>query len=192
MNDDWRVKPNLTLSLGLRYEWQNWVNDHRDIAPRIGFAWSPDSRKGTNGKTVIRGGFGIFYDRVNSSVFLNQLMLNGSYQLNYTVANPLFFQTGMPAGGWASVAAGAGTPLSQGNNSIYLVDPRLRADSMLQSAIGVERQLPHNTSMSVTFTNTRGMHLLQTVPINTPDPYYGNQTAVWQRAATCSNTNRAA
>ncbi|HUB35114.1 MAG TPA: TonB-dependent receptor [Bryobacteraceae bacterium] len=174
VNDDWRIKSNLTLSLGLRYEWQNWVNDHRDIAPRLGFAWSPDAKKTGQGKTVIRGGFGIFYDRVNSSVFLNQLMLNGSYQLNYTVQNPLFFQSAVPAGGWAALAAAAGTPLSAGNNSIYLVDPHLRADSMLQSAIGVERQLPHNTSMSVTFTNTRGLHLLQTVPINTPDPYYGN------------------
>ncbi len=156
------------MSLGLRYEWQNDVNDHRDIAPRLGIAWSPDASKTGQGKTVIRAGFGIFYDRVNSSVFLNQLMLNGSYQLNYTVQNPLFFQTTVPAGGWGTIA-----PLTLGSNSTYIIDPRLRADSMLQSSIGLERQLPHMTSVSVDFNNTRGEHLLQTVPVNAPDPYYG-------------------
>jgi len=45
--DDWRVRPNLTLNFGLRYEIQNEISDFKDIAPRFGFAWSPDS-KGTN------------------------------------------------------------------------------------------------------------------------------------------------
>ncbi len=173
--DDWRIRPNLTISPGLRYEWQDHISDHRDIAPRLGIAWSPDSRKGTNGKTVIRAGFGIFYDRVNSQLFLNQLLLNGTNQLNYTVPNPLFFQTSpLSAGGWASLAAASGTPLNLGQNSIYFLDPKFRADSMIQSSIGLERQLPHATSASVYFNNTRGLHLAQTVPINSPDPNYGD------------------
>src|SRR5262249_4137368 len=65
VQDDWRVKPNLTLSLGLRYETQTNIHDWRDIAPRLGFAWAPGSggRQG-RAKIVIRGGFGMFYDRI--------------------------------------------------------------------------------------------------------------------------------
>ncbi len=56
VQDDWRIRPNFTLSLGLRYEVQNSVSDHRDIAPRVGFAWAPGSAKNGRQKTVIRGG----------------------------------------------------------------------------------------------------------------------------------------
>jgi hypothetical protein len=60
--------------------------------------------------------------------------------------------------------------LTPAQNSIYSLDPRLRSDYMMQAAIGVERQLPRNTTVAVTYTNTRAMHLSQTVPINTPLP----------------------
>src|SRR5262249_13576816 len=63
INDDWRVRPNLTLSYGVRYEAQTNIGDHGDFAPRFGLAWGIDSRKGRAGKTVLRAGFGSFYDR---------------------------------------------------------------------------------------------------------------------------------
>ena len=66
VGDDWRVKPNLTLSLGLRFETQTNIHDWHDWAPRIGFAWAPgQSKNNPRPKTVFRGGFGIFYDRVS-------------------------------------------------------------------------------------------------------------------------------
>ena len=157
--DDWRVRPNFTLSLGLRYESQTLLSDHHDIAPRIGFAYAPGSAKNGRQKTVIRGGFGMFYDRISSATFLNVLELDGSYQLNYTVTNPNFFPV-IP-----SVST-----LTPSQNAIYRLDPRLRTDYLMQSAIGVERQLPKSTTMAVTFTNTRGLHQMQTVPVNTPLP----------------------
>ncbi len=157
--DDWKVRPNFTLSLGLRYEVQSLMSDHRDFAPRVGFAWAPGSAKNGRQKTVIRGGFGIFYDRMSPSTFLEAAELNGSYQLNYTVTNPNFFPS-IP-----SIST-----LTAGQNSVYLVDPKLRAPYSMQSAIGVERQLPFNSTVSVTFTDNRAMHSLQTVPINTPLP----------------------
>ena len=46
-------------------KWQTNISDHGDFAPRIGFAWAPGSAKNGRQKTVFRGGFGIFYDRVN-------------------------------------------------------------------------------------------------------------------------------
>ncbi len=61
--DEWRVRPNFTLNLGLRYETQSNIHDYRDIAPRVAFAWAPGGSGGKRAKTVLRGGFGIFYDR---------------------------------------------------------------------------------------------------------------------------------
>jgi hypothetical protein len=157
--DDWRIRPNLTLSLGLRYEVQTLVGDHRDWAPRIGFAWAPGSARNGRQKTVIRGGFGIFYDRTDPSVLLRAAELNGSYLLSYTVTNPNFFPTIPPL-----------STLTATQNSVYLVDPRLRAPYSMQSAIGVERQLPWNSTVSLTFTDNRSLHDLQTVPTNAPLP----------------------
>ncbi|MBZ5725560.1 MAG: carboxypeptidase regulatory-like domain-containing protein [Acidobacteriia bacterium] len=169
IQDDWRVKPNLTVSVGLRYEIQTNVADHRDFAPRIGFAWAPGTARNGRQKTVIRGGFGFFYDRINESLFLNALRLNGVNQVSFTVQNPDFFPNTPP------LAA-----LTASQNSIFRVDPNLRSEYLMQSAIGVERQLPRSTTAAVTFTNTRALHAPQTVPINTPLPgtFTGPNTGV--------------
>jgi hypothetical protein len=63
--DDWRVRPNITLSAGLRFETQNAIHDHGDWAPRFGIAWGVGGRSAPP-KFVIRGGFGMFYDRFQS------------------------------------------------------------------------------------------------------------------------------
>jgi hypothetical protein len=157
--DDWRVKPNLTFSYGARWEWQTNINDHRDIAPRLGFAWAPGSAKNGRQKTVIRGGFGMFYDRVAESVIERAMLLNGVNQLAYTVTSPDTFPNPPSIAG-----------LTPSQNSIYRLDPNLRSDYLMQGAIGVERQLPHNTTMALTYTMTRALHMQQTVPINTPLP----------------------
>jgi hypothetical protein len=159
VQDDWRIKPNLTLSLGLRYEVQTLISDHKDIAPRIGFAWAPGNSKNGRQKTVIRGGFGIFYDRVGFGDFEQAALNNGSAQLQYQVYNPTFYPN-IP-----SLSS-----LSLGQNATYRVDPKLRTDYSSQAAIGVERQLPRNSRVSLTYTYDHAMHLGQTVPINTPLP----------------------
>jgi Carboxypeptidase regulatory-like domain len=159
IQDDWRVKPNFTLSLGLRYEVQTLIGEHHDIAPRVGFAWAPGNPKNGRQKTVIRGGFGIFYDRVGFGDFETAALNNGSAQLEYQVYNPTFYPN-IP-----SLSS-----LSLGQNATYKVDPKLRSDYSSQAAIGVERQLPRNSRISVTYTYDHAEHLAQTVPINTPLP----------------------
>ena len=70
VQDQWRVRNHLTLSLGLRWDRDDTVNDNDNFAPRIGFAWSPR----WSGRTVVRGAFGRFYDQVRLGSWAQSLL----------------------------------------------------------------------------------------------------------------------
>jgi hypothetical protein len=163
--DDWKLIPSMTLSLGLRYEIQDNISDHGDFAPRVGWAWGIGGGQGRfrTPKTVIRAGSGYFYDRFAVTNVLNAERFNGINDLSYTVANPQFF----PAAG---VPIPALNTLTQAGATVYHIDPNMHVPTQLQSAIGIDRQLPHNLTLSVNFLNTRGSHILQTYNINSPFP----------------------
>ena len=159
IQDDWRLRPNLTVSVGLRYEVQTLVADHGDWAPRLGFAWAPGKAGRGRQKTVIRGGFGMFYDRLGLNLFETAALNNGVSQLQYTVYNPASFPN-IP-----SLSS-----LSAGQNTVVRIDPRLRSSYSIQSALGIERQLPRNTTVALTYSFNRSVHLAQSIPVNTPLP----------------------
>lgn len=161
MQDDWRLKPNLTLSLGLRYETQTNVHDWSDIAPRLGFAYAPGSKGGKPGKTVIRGGFGMFYDRISESLTLNTLRQNGILQQQYTVFNPDFYPL---------IPSSASLGDQKVGQTIRKFENDLRAPYIMQTAIGVERQLPKNTTVAVTYTRSHALHVLRSRNITAPLP----------------------
>ena len=159
--DEWRLRPNFTLSLGLRYETQSNIHDYRDIAPRVAFAWAPGGGAGKRAKTVLRAGFGIFYDRFPLSNTLAAERYNGVVQQQYVVANPDFYPNLPP------LAALAG---SQSMPVIQRISSSMRAPYIMQSAATLERQLPHNTTLAVTYTNSHGLHLFRSQDINAPLP----------------------
>ncbi len=151
--DDWRVRPNLTLSLGLRYETQNNIHDWRDFSPRLTVAWAPGpTKQNARAKTVLRAGFGVFYDRFSLSNRLTALRYNGIVQQQYVITNPDFFPL-IP-----SISSLAGFPTTQ---TIQQISPTLRAPYVIQSAVSLERQLPFNTTIAITFANAHGLHLLR-------------------------------
>jgi hypothetical protein len=159
VEDDWKVRPNLTVSGGLRFETQNHIHDHADFAPRIGIAWGLGGAK--SAKTVLRAGFGMFYDRFGQGNILNALRLNGITQQQYIVASPTFFPNiPLPS----TLAAISNSPTT------YQIDPNLRSPYTAQSGIGVERQLTRNATFSVTYLNTHGVHQFLTRNINAPNP----------------------
>ncbi len=159
--DDWRMRPNFTLSLGLRYETQNNIGDHKDFAPRVGIAWGLGGGKSRQPKTVLRAGFGLFYDRFSEDLTLSALRLNGITQQQFIVPFPTFFPT-VP-----SIDTLAASRLPQ---AIRRIDSNLHAPYVIQSAIGVDRQLPKNITVSINYTNTRGLHNLRSRDINAPLP----------------------
>lgn len=169
--DDWRLRPKVTLSLGLRFEAQTDISDHTDFAPRLGLAWGIGH--GTSPKTVLRSGFGVFYDRFGLSQVMQTERLNGVTQQRFVVANPNFFPN-IPS---LSVLAASG-PGSLPTR--YQIDPNLRAPYIIQSAVGLEHQLSKNATISFTYLNAHGVHQLLTNDINAPllgsgfDPLHPN------------------
>ncbi len=147
--DDYRVNPNLTLSYGLRFEAQNGISDHNDWGPRLAFAWAPWRTNG-QAKTVIRGGYGWFYDRFSSSYILDALRQNGVNQQQYVVKNPTFYQDAPSASVLAASSDVAPT--------IYQIAPRLRTAVNMQAAVGVEHQFGKIATASATYINSRGVH----------------------------------
>lgn len=157
--DEWRLRPNLNLSFGLRYENQNHISDHEDFAPRVALAWAPGSQAGRSGKTVLRAGFGIFYDRVPYPLILSSLKDTGSDTLRYVIQDPDFFPNS------PSVPHLQGAGIAQ---TVQVLDTRLRAPYILQTVVGVDRQLPKSTTVAVNFSDSRGVHQLRDVNINAP------------------------
>jgi hypothetical protein len=147
--DDYKARNNLTLSYGLRYEAQNRIGDKDDWAPRIGLAWAP-TRGATPAKTVIRAGYGWFYDRFASGNVLQAIRNNGVNQQQYVIKNPGFYQNAPSAGVLAGLSTAAPT--------IYQVAPHLKASVNMQAAIGVEHQFTKTFNVSATYINSRGVH----------------------------------
>jgi hypothetical protein len=156
--DDWKLRPNFTLSMGLRYENQKNIDSNLNFAPRVGFAWSPG---GQQSKTVIRGGYGVFYERVGESLTLQTLRLNGVSQQEFTVQNPDFFPN-IPTVEQLIAFSVPGT--------VYRLAEGLQAPYTLQSVFSVERQLPRNLTVAASYINIRTLHVLRTRPLNAPLP----------------------
>ena len=160
--DDWKVRPNLTLNLGLRYENQDNISSNLNFAPRIGFAWSPGNAQ--QAKMVIRGGFGVFYDRVSENLTLTAERFNGINQQQYSVVGNAILNLFPNVPSAADLAAFA-VPIST-----YQLATNIQAPYTTQGVISVERQLPHSFTMAVSYINARTLHLLRGHAVNAPLP----------------------
>jgi len=159
VNDDWRARPNLTFSYGLRYETQNNIGDHKDFSPRISFAWGLDAKGTQAAKTVLRGGFGIFFDRISDNVTLNALRYDGVTQQSYFLMAPAFYPA-IPS--LASLAAG------KQPQSLQFKDSALQAPRTYQTSVGLDRQVNKFVRLSAVYLNGRGVHLSRSRDINAP------------------------
>ncbi|MGB9075165.1 MAG: carboxypeptidase regulatory-like domain-containing protein [Terriglobales bacterium] len=158
VQDDWKVRPTFTLSGGLRYETQNAIHDHADWAPRLGFAWGIGGGGGSTPKTVLRGGFGLFYDRFGQDLVLNSDRLNGVTQQQYVVSDPPY-PNPPPVG-----------TLPPTTQAIYQINSGLRAPYIMQTAFSLERQVTKIANVTVSYLNARGVHQLLSVNVNAPPP----------------------
>ena len=159
--DEWRLRPNMSLTYGLRYETQNVIHDHSDVAPRIAYSWGVNTKNKVP-RTLLRAGFGMFYDRFTENLFLNAERLNGTNQQQIIVNNPTFYP---------NIPSISSLPASTVLPTVYQIPPGLHSPYTVQAAASVEQQLGSNATLSVTYLNSRGFDQFISVNTNAPISY---------------------
>jgi hypothetical protein len=162
--DDWRFSRQLTISYGLRHEFQTNLDDRVNFAPRFGLAWSPD----TNQRSVIRIGAGLFYSRLDPGITFETIRLDGKHQEQITIDRPNFFPN-IPG---SLVSTNSRPP------TVRIKSEGMNAPYSIISTMSYERQLPWKLfgsalMSSINYTWQRGVHLLRTRNVNAPLPGSG-------------------
>jgi hypothetical protein len=162
IQDDWRLRSNLTVDLGLRYEAQGNIRGNLNFAPRVAFGWSPATKGQASSRTVIRGGFGIFYSRISEDLTLQAHRFNAFNQQQYIVTDPIALDllSSAPTASEVSNFAQTQTTRRLGED--------IRSPYSIQSTISLERQLPLQLKLSVAYINARVLHVLRTRNVNAP------------------------
>jgi hypothetical protein len=147
------LKPNLSVSIGVRYYWQNYFHDIPwNLGPRFSFAYAPTAES----KTVIRGGAGMFFDRTGPSPISDLLHFNGEVLKRFLVNSPSYPITEPEL---------AGVP-----TSVVVLDPRQRIPYTLQYGVGVEQQLSARSTLFANYVGARGIDMFRSIDANAPPP----------------------
>lgn len=155
VQDDFKAKSNLSISIGLRHDWQNHLSDHNNLAPRFSLAFSPDKKR----KTVLRGGAGIFYERTGNGAIADLLRFDGSHLRRLVLTNPAYPDP-----------LSAGASLEAQPASVTRFAPDLRSPYLLQYSAGVERQLQKSLVFALNYTGITGVKLFRSRDFNAPLP----------------------
>jgi hypothetical protein len=171
--DDWRVRSNLTLSAGVRQEFQTQMTDHWNFGPRAGFTWSPFK----SGKTTVRAGGGLFYDWLESETFEQTLRVDGERQQDLVIVNP-----GYP------------DPFSGGQSqeilppSKYMLAEGLVLPKRAMFLFAVTQRLGQTMSVNASYNHQNGWDRFRGLNVNAPrngirpEPELGNITQVQSTA----------
>jgi hypothetical protein len=164
--DDWRVKPNMTVSYGVRYEAQTDINSKADIAPRAAISYGIPRKQG-NPTSVVRVGWGIFYDRFVIADILNATQQNGINSVENIYRAPT--AGGVIAGcGPGSIASCIAHSTPGSASTIYQLSSNLRSSYNMQTAIGLDQQVGKRMTISFNYLNNLGVHqfLSRSLPVN--------------------------
>ncbi len=201
VQDDYHVRRDLTVNLGLRYEQQTFTDSRLDFAPRAGFSYNVHG----DGKTVVRGGFGIYYSQIPDNAEANYALTGPEGVFNYTAApGQIGFPASVAAAPLAAFPAGAAVPLRslyiRPGDSAYL--DRFFPTSTLagypnallnpyseQWTFGVERELKQDWVLSVDYVGSHTLRIARPLDVDPPAPFV--RTAPGQtRSAQAANCTR--
>ncbi|HUJ31341.1 MAG TPA: carboxypeptidase regulatory-like domain-containing protein [Candidatus Acidoferrum sp.] len=201
VQDDYRLRQDLTINLGLRYERQTFTDSDKDFVPRVGFAYNVRG----DGRTVIRGGFGIYYSQIVDNNEANYALTGPTGVFNYT-ATP--GQVGFPAdvsdAPLPVFPPGATVPLRslyiRPGESAYL-NQFFEASTLVgypkvllnpyteQWTLGVERQLAQGWVLSADYVGSHTIKINRPLDVDPPTPFV--RTAQGQtRSAGAANATR--
>ncbi|MGE5111233.1 MAG: TonB-dependent receptor [Acidobacteriaceae bacterium] len=199
--DDFRLKENLTINLGVRYERQAFTDSTTNFSPRIGFSYDPLD----TGKMVVRGGFGIYYAQIIDNSQANYTLSGPAGVFNYT-AQPgqIGFPTSVADAPLPTFPPGAVAPVRSlyirpGRAAYYnqLFDTSLLKgyqDALLspysqQWTFGIERQLAPDWVLSVDYVGAHTVHVVRPLDVDSPEAFI--RTAQGQtRTAQAANCTR--
>ena len=195
VQDDWKLTPRLTLNLGARYDYEsipgqqanlvvasfapsaNTISDKNNISPRVGFAWDPYGL----GKTVVRGGFGMYYGRIPNVDILGARFASGSPngQLSYNIPSPT--AAGAPLLPKLPASFTGQTP------DIQYIDSHLQNPYTEQFDLAVQQNLGWDTVFSVSYLGALGRELPNSLNLNLnpANAYTVNYTVLPGTTGTC-------
>ena len=153
------MRPNFTLSYGLRFETQNHIPNKFNFGPRVALSYG-FGPSGKPPKTVLRAGYGIFFDRYTYDLLLNvdRYNLNQQGQVQTIQPNP----NGTPPNSTTQESVGLPT--------YYRTQPGLNAPATIETGTGIEHQVNKSVSVSATYLYSRGIHQLLSRNIDAPMP----------------------
>ena len=161
VQDNIRLLPNLSIGLGVRYEWQSGINSGNAVAPRVSFAFAPTKKR----RTVIRGGAGLFYSDTGAGMIRDVLRLNGQRLRQIDITNP----------GFPDPFSSQGA-IEERPSSVSVFDPTIRRPYNVQYGVGVERRTKGSIVVTARYTGIRGVSQFRSRDLNAPPPpFYGSR-----------------
>ena len=150
VQDDIRVRKSLTLSPGIRYEIQTHLSDRNNLGPRMGVTWAPFK----NGRTTLRGSYGVFYNWLSATTYEQTLRVDGFRQRDLFIINPGFPEPG------------TGGTISTTNR--YLLGPDVQMGRVRRVSAGVDQTISPKIRFNASFQSVRAADQLRGDNLNAP------------------------
>jgi outer membrane receptor protein involved in Fe transport len=148
VQDQIKLSSKLQLSVGVRYDWQTYISDNNNLAPRVSVAYAPDK-----GKTILRFGSGVFYDRTGGDFPATVKLHNGVVLDSIQLQSPTY---PLPPGTFAAPT------------NIARFAPNIRAPYTIQSSFGIERQIHKTITVTAAYRNSVQVKSFRSRDANAP------------------------
>jgi Carboxypeptidase regulatory-like domain len=151
--DQIQLKPNLQMSLGIRYDWQTYFDSPHNFSPRFSIAYSPGKQR----TSILRVGAGVFYDRAGARPISDLKRFNGTVLRAITILNPDYTNPIPPGQSIATLPT-----------DLVTTAPDASIPLLTYFSVGVDHQLAKGTSIAFTYRGNLGFNLFRSADVNAP------------------------